>query len=108
MHHVTRRLAVALAGTAAAAVIINRPDELRDNIVTGHAIASNAIVSSDVAHKSLLDHDLADPDGNGGEVLWPSSRASASDCDRPRADWFDADGRPVLKVERFDFHALLT
>jgi hypothetical protein len=51
MHHVTRRLAVALAGTAAAAVIINRPDEL---------------------------------------------------------GWFDADGRPVLKVERFDFHALLT
>jgi hypothetical protein len=40
MHHVTRRLAVALAGTAAAAVIINRPDELGDNVVTGRAIAS--------------------------------------------------------------------
>jgi hypothetical protein len=64
MHHVTRSLAVALAGTAAAAVIINRPDELGDNVVTGRAIALNAIESSDVAQ--------------------------------------------VLKVERFDFHALLT
>ena len=40
---------------------------------------------------------LADPDGNGVELYY----------DRPRADWFDADGRPVLKAERFDYHDLL-
>ena len=40
---------------------------------------------------------LADPDGNGVELYY----------DRPRADWFDADGRPVLKADRFDYHDLL-
>jgi len=35
---------------------------------------------------------LADPDGNGIELYH----------DRPRAAWHDADGRPVLKNERFD------
>ena len=32
---------------------------------------------------------LADPDGNGVELYY----------DRPREDWFDAGGRPVLKAE---------
>ena len=41
---------------------------------------------------------LDDPDGNGVELYY----------DRPRADWFDADGNPVLKAERFDPRALLT
>jgi catechol 2,3-dioxygenase len=41
---------------------------------------------------------LSDPDGNGVELYY----------DRPRADWFDAEGRPVLKAERFDFRELLT
>ena len=27
--------------------------------------------------------------------------------DRPRSCWYDADGRPVLKADRFDFHDLL-
>ena len=40
---------------------------------------------------------LDDPDGNGIELYY----------DRPRADWFDADGRPVLKADRFDFRELL-
>ena len=35
---------------------------------------------------------LADPDGNGVELYY----------DRPRAEWFDPDGNPVLKNERFD------
>jgi hypothetical protein len=72
MHHVTRRLSpslvlaigalfVALAGTAVADIIIKSPDELGDNVVTGRAVASNAIVSSDVLQESLLDNDLADP-----------------------------------------------
>jgi catechol 2,3-dioxygenase len=41
---------------------------------------------------------LSDPDGNGIELYY----------DRPRAEWFDADGRPVLKNERFDPHDLLS
>jgi catechol 2,3-dioxygenase len=65
------------------------------------------------AVRRLLDHDhpidhasdhgatvsvyLDDPDGNGVELYY----------DRPRADWFDANGRPVLKAERFDYHELL-
>jgi catechol 2,3-dioxygenase len=40
---------------------------------------------------------LSDPDGNGVELYY----------DRPRADWVDADGNPVIKAERFDFHELL-
>jgi catechol 2,3-dioxygenase len=40
---------------------------------------------------------LCDPDGNGVELYY----------DRPRADWFDAEGRPVLKADRFDYRELL-
>jgi catechol 2,3-dioxygenase len=40
---------------------------------------------------------LSDPDGNGLELYY----------DRPRADWLDAAGRPILKAERFDYHDLL-
>jgi catechol 2,3-dioxygenase len=40
---------------------------------------------------------LTDPDGNGIELYY----------DRPRAAWHDADGRPILKAERFDPHELL-
>lgn len=40
---------------------------------------------------------LDDPDGNGIELSY----------DRPRADWFDAAGRPVLRADRFDPRDLL-
>jgi catechol 2,3-dioxygenase len=35
---------------------------------------------------------LADPDRNGIELYY----------DRPRAHWFDDNGRPILKADRFD------
>ena len=96
MHHITRRLSpslivasvalfIALAGTAAAAVIIDSPDQLGDNVVTGRAIAPNAIVSSDVAQESLTDNDLADPqlkvrvssnDGTNSATVLPGSDGS--------------------------------
>jgi catechol 2,3-dioxygenase len=41
---------------------------------------------------------LEDPDANGIELYY----------DRPRDAWFDADGRPVVKAERFDVQELLT
>ena len=40
---------------------------------------------------------LDDPDGNGLELYY----------DRPRAEWYDAAGRPVLKNDRFDVRELL-
>ena len=48
-------------------------------------------------HGATVSVYLSDPDGNGVELYY----------DRPRADWFDADGRPVVKVERFDYRELL-
>ncbi len=49
-------------------------------------------------HGATVSVYLEDPDGNGVELYY----------DRPRADWFDSEGRPVLKVERFDHRELLT
>jgi catechol 2,3-dioxygenase len=40
---------------------------------------------------------LDDPDGNGVELSY----------DRPRSEWFDADGNPVIKADRFDPRDLL-
>jgi catechol 2,3-dioxygenase len=40
---------------------------------------------------------VCDPDGNGLELTW----------DRPYEQWFDADGRPVMKAEPFDVADLL-
>ena len=48
-------------------------------------------------HGATVSVYLCDPDGNGVELYY----------DRPRADWFDADGQPVLKSERFDYVELL-
>jgi catechol 2,3-dioxygenase len=41
---------------------------------------------------------LDDPDGNGIELYY----------DRPRSEWFDTNGRPVLKADHFDPKELLT
>jgi catechol 2,3-dioxygenase len=40
---------------------------------------------------------LSDPDGNGVELSY----------DRPRSEWFDADGNPVIQADRFDHRDLL-
>jgi catechol 2,3-dioxygenase len=39
---------------------------------------------------------LDDPDGNGIELSY----------DRPRATWYDADGRPILKADRMPVEAI--
>ncbi len=61
-----------------------------------------------LAHGHPIDHGtdhgatvsvyLADPDANGIELYY----------DRPREDWFDDDGRPVLKLDYFDPVELLS
>jgi catechol 2,3-dioxygenase len=43
-------------------------------------------------HGATVSVYLTDPDGNGIELYY----------DRPRAEWFDAAGRPILKAEGFD------
>jgi catechol 2,3-dioxygenase len=48
-------------------------------------------------HHGTVSVYLDDPDGNGVELYY----------DRPRVDWFDADRRPILKAERFDYRELL-
>ena len=48
-------------------------------------------------HGGTISVYLSDPDGNGVELYY----------DRPRSDWFDAQGRPVLKNDRFDVRDLL-
>ena len=47
-------------------------------------------------HGATVSVYLSDPDGNGVELYY----------DRPRAEWFDADGKPVVKAERIDYRAL--
>jgi catechol 2,3-dioxygenase len=60
-------------------------------VENGHAIEH----ASD--HGATVSVYLADPDGNGVELYY----------DRPRGEWFDPEGRPVLKAERFDYRELL-
>jgi catechol 2,3-dioxygenase len=48
-------------------------------------------------HGATLSVYFRDPDGNGVELTW----------DRPRAEWFDASGAPVVKAEPFDPRALV-
>jgi catechol 2,3-dioxygenase len=48
-------------------------------------------------HGATVSVYLSDPDGNGIELYY----------DRPRADWFDTDGRPKIKADWFDPRELL-
>jgi hypothetical protein len=72
MHRITRRLSpslivavvallVALSGTAAAAVIIQSPDELADDVVTLRAMDRNSVDGSSIVDGSVSKTDLHDP-----------------------------------------------
>jgi catechol 2,3-dioxygenase len=67
----------------------------------GHAVrrllAHGLPIDHATDHGATVSVYLDDPDGNGVELYY----------DRPRAAWFDADGRPILKADRFDYHELL-
>ena len=54
-------------------------------------------LDSAMDHGATVSVYLRDPDDNGIELYY----------DRPRAAWFDAQGRPILKSEYFDPRALL-
>jgi catechol 2,3-dioxygenase len=49
-------------------------------------------------HGATVSVYLSDPDGNGIELYY----------DRPRADWFDEEGRPIVKADYFDARDLLS
>jgi catechol 2,3-dioxygenase len=48
-------------------------------------------VDSAEDHGATVSVYLRDPDGNGIELYY----------DRPRSEWFDPQGRPVLKADTF-------
>ena len=48
-------------------------------------------------HGATVSVYLRDPDGNGIELYY----------DRPREEWFDPEGRPIVKAEAFDPRELL-
>jgi catechol 2,3-dioxygenase len=54
-------------------------------------------ISHATDHGETVSVYLADPDANGLELYH----------DRPRTDWFDADGHPLIKADRFDPRELL-
>jgi catechol 2,3-dioxygenase len=47
-------------------------------------------------HHGTVSVYLDDPDGNGIELYY----------DRPRSEWFDAAGRPILKADRIPIDAI--
>jgi catechol 2,3-dioxygenase len=59
--------------------------------------AIDYLIDSAVDHGGSLALYLRDPDGNGVELSY----------DLPRSEWFDAQGRPVMKADPFDWHELL-
>jgi hypothetical protein len=72
MNRITRRLSpsllvamvalfVALAGTAAAAVIIDSPDQIKDGVVTGPKLATDAVKSSTVLDHTIAQRDQVNP-----------------------------------------------
>ena len=54
-------LFLALAGTAAAAVIVDSPDDLADGVVTTPKLADNAVTSPKILDRSILQSDEAHP-----------------------------------------------
>jgi hypothetical protein len=72
MHFIQRRVSpaliiaivalfLALAGTAAATVIINSPDQIADRVVTSTKLATNAVTSSTIKNGSILQQDQVHP-----------------------------------------------
>jgi catechol 2,3-dioxygenase len=73
------------------------PDRRELGRAVGRLLDHGVVPDHATDHGGTVSVYLDDPDGNGVELYY----------DRPRADWFDAAGRPVLKNDRFDFRDLL-
>jgi catechol 2,3-dioxygenase len=73
------------------------PDRLELGRAVRRLLAHDYPIDHGSDHGGTVSVYLSDPDGNGIELYY----------DRPRADWFDAQGRPILKADRFDYRELL-
>jgi len=73
------------------------PDRAELGRAVGRLLDHGVDIDHGTDHGGTVSVYLSDPDGNGVELYY----------DRPRSEWFDADGRPVLKADRFDFRDLL-
>jgi catechol 2,3-dioxygenase len=73
------------------------PDRHELGRAVGRLLDHGFPIDNGTDHGGTVSVYLSDPDGNGVELYY----------DRPRADWFDADGRWIVKSERFDYRELL-
>ena len=73
------------------------PDRRELGRAVGRLLEHGYAIDHGSDHGGTISVYLDDPDGNGIELYY----------DRPRADWVDANGRPVLKADRFDPRDLL-
>lgn len=74
------------------------PDEHALAAAVQRVFAHNYQIDSAEDHGGTLSVYLRDPDGIGVELYY----------DRPREEWYDAAGRPVLKAEPLDPRTLFT
>ena len=73
------------------------PDRVELGRAVRHVLDREYPIDSAEDHGATVSVYLRDPDGNGIEMYY----------DRPRSEWFDPQGRPVLKADPFDQAELL-
>ena len=73
------------------------PDRRELGRAVARLLAHGVEIDHGTDHGGTVSVYLDDPDGNGVELYY----------DRPRSEWFTADGRPVLRNDRFDPQDLL-
>ena len=77
-------------------VAFNYPDRRELSRAVARLIEHGYAIDHATDHGGTVAVYLEDPDGNGIELSY----------DRPRATWYDAQGRPVLKADRIPIDAL--
>ena len=77
-------------------VAFNYPDRRELSRAVARLIERGYAIDHATDHGGTVAVYLEDPDGNGIELSY----------DRPRATWYDAQGRPVLKADRIPIESL--
>jgi catechol 2,3-dioxygenase len=77
-------------------VAFNYPDRRELQTAVERLLVRGYAVDHATDHHGTVSVYLDDPDGNGIELYY----------DRPRADWYDADGRPILKNDRIPLESV--
>jgi catechol 2,3-dioxygenase len=68
------------------------PDRAALAAAVAHLLERDYPIDEAEDHGGTVSVYLRDPDGNGVELYY----------DRPREQWFDAQGRPIIKADPFD------